>query len=157
MERRVLVIVLVVVVGVLFYLGYNSYDAKRAGLSGDVFTQDSSAGKAKLSVTSPGATAVPVADQTVVTPAPTVQTVPVTPEATQSGAQPAQDKALAGDTISPEPPNGMLFTGTGKFQLYRQGNLTWRLNTETGKTCIVFATDEEWKKPKVARAGCGKH
>jgi hypothetical protein len=160
MDRRVLVIVLVVIVGVLLYFGYNSYDAKRAGLSGDVFTQDSSSGKAKLNMASstpPAPVSVPSVDQNVVSPAPSaVQTVPVTPESTQNGTQPAQDKLLAGDTISPNPPNGMLFAGTGKFQLYRQGNLTWRLNTQTGKACILFATDEEWKKPKVARAGCGK-
>ena len=48
----------------------------------------------------------------------------------------------------------MVFAGTGKYQLYRQGNITWRLNTETGESCIAFATDEEWKKDKVLRAGC---
>ena len=57
--------------------------------------------------------------------------------------------------MSPNPPNGMLFGGSGRFQLYRQGNLTWRLDTETGKTCIIFATNEEWKKPQVYRTGCG--
>ncbi len=60
----------------------------------------------------------------------------------------------ATDSVSPNPPNGEVFAGTGKYQLYRQGNLTWRLNTDTGQTCIIFATDEEWKKPKVKRAGC---
>jgi hypothetical protein len=49
----------------------------------------------------------------------------------------------------------MVFFGTGKYQLYRQGNITWRVDTETGKSCILFATDEEWKKPTVYRAGCG--
>jgi hypothetical protein len=61
-----------------------------------------------------------------------------------------------GDTIAPNPPNGEVFAGKGKYQLYRQGNITWRLDTDTGKTCIIFATDEEWKKPKVLRAGCGR-
>jgi len=51
----------------------------------------------------------------------------------------------------------MVFSGTGRYQLYRQGNLTWRLNSDTGQSCILFATDEEWKKPKVYRAGCGNH
>jgi hypothetical protein len=49
----------------------------------------------------------------------------------------------------------MMFSGGGKYQLYRQGNITWRLNTDTGQTCIIFATDDEWRKPRVYKAGCG--
>ena len=51
----------------------------------------------------------------------------------------------------------MTFSGSGRYQLYRQGNITWRLDTETGKSCVIFATDEEWRKPRVYRAGCGKN
>ena len=155
-----LVIVMVLVVALFVYLGYNSYDAKRAGLSGDVFPHDSSVSKSRLADSAQ--TSAPSTGQTVVYPAPAVQTVPVTPETTQSQneapipqGQATQDGTSAGDSISPNPPNGMVFAGKGKYQLYRQGNLTWRLNTETGQTCIIFATDEEWKKPKVYRAGCG--
>jgi cytoskeletal protein RodZ len=60
----------------------------------------------------------------------------------------------ATDSISPNPANGMAFTGSGKFQVYRQGNLTWRVDTETGHTCILFATMEEWRKPIVYQHGC---
>jgi len=59
------------------------------------------------------------------------------------------------DTVAPNPPNGLAFGGTGKFQWYRQGNLTWRVNTASGSTCIAFATMEEWQKPLVYRHGCG--
>ena len=59
------------------------------------------------------------------------------------------------DTVSPNPPNGLAFGGTGKFQWYRQGNLTWRINTESGSSCIAFATIEEWRKPIVSTHGCG--
>ncbi len=62
--------------------------------------------------------------------------------------------APATDTISANPTNGMAFTGNGKYQVYRQGNLTWRLDTETGRTCILFATMEEWRKPIVYQHGC---
>jgi hypothetical protein len=51
----------------------------------------------------------------------------------------------------------MTFSGSGRYQLYRQGNITWRLDTETGKSCVIFATDEEWRKPRVYHAGCGKN
>jgi hypothetical protein len=49
----------------------------------------------------------------------------------------------------------MIFAGTGKYQLYRQGDLTWRLNTDTDKACILFATNAEWRKPKVFEHGRG--
>ena len=62
--------------------------------------------------------------------------------------------APATDTQSPDAPNGAAFTGSGPFQVYRQGNLTWRLNTSDGTTCILFATDEEWRKPIVYSHGC---
>ncbi len=61
----------------------------------------------------------------------------------------------ATDSIPPNPPDNMKFAGTGRYQLYRQGNLTWRLDTDSGRTCIIFATDEEWHKPRVSTQGCG--
>ncbi len=60
----------------------------------------------------------------------------------------------AADTIDRNPPNGMVFAGTGRYQVYRQGDLTWRLNTESGQACIIFATDSEWRKARVYRNGC---
>jgi hypothetical protein len=145
MDRRALYFVLLLVVGLFVYLGYNSYDSKRRGAGGFVYSKDQAAGKLK-----PGAVATaPAAEQTVAPAAPT----PGTPETAQSGVQ---GWGSNGDTINPNPPNGMMFSGTGQYQLYRQGDITWRLDTKTGKTCIVFATDEEWKKPRVYRNGCGK-
>ena len=91
-------------------------------------------------------------------PAPAAATAPTAAssdlQVTQTG-QPAHEAVPAGDTISPNPTNGMVFAGRGKYQVYRQGNITWRLNTETGQSCVLFATDEEWKKPRVYHAGCG--
>lgn len=161
MGRRVLLIVFVVVLVILVYLGYHSYDAKRAGSSGDVFSRgttaervnpgtprtqnDQSTESEKIvyppAVQSPGASSLPQDNGTAQT--------------TQS-MQPAPTTAPGSDTISPNPPNGMTFAGSGRYQLYRQGNITWRLDTDTGRTCIIFATEEEWKKPQVYRAGCGK-
>ncbi|AFL87668.1 hypothetical protein Terro_1359 [Terriglobus roseus DSM 18391] len=67
----------------------------------------------------------------------------------------AQTPVAARDSIQPNPPNGVAFAGTGKFQVYRQGNLTWRVDTESGANCILFATMEEWKKPVVYHHACG--
>jgi hypothetical protein len=66
----------------------------------------------------------------------------------------AQLSAPSGDTISRNPQNGMVFAGSGKFQLYRQGDITWRLNTDTGWACVLFATDTQWAKSRVFEQGC---
>jgi hypothetical protein len=76
-------------------------------------------------------------------------------------AQPAPEATPAqvpnSDTIPRNPPNGLAFAGSGKFQLYRQGDITWRLNTQTGEACILFATDAQWRLHRVYQAGCGTH
>lgn len=159
MGRRIIGIVLIVAVVAFLYLGYTSYDAKRAGASGDVYSNDPVRGGDKSDKGSaegkPASGTGGSGAATVVYPSSTPQAA-ITDQPAQDG-QPAMAPAtVAGsDTISPNPPNGMAFSGSGKYQVYRQGNLTWRLNTETGQSCILFATDEEWRKPKVYRAGCG--
>ena len=141
MGRRGIFIVLLLVVGLFLYLGYTSYDSKRAGVSGDVYPVTSKAKAGPVGAT-------PAPEQTEVNP-PSAVGGQMTSEMAQGGISDS-------DTVNPNPPNRMLFAGSGRYQLYRQGNITWRLDTSTGKTCIVFATDEEWKKPKVYRNGCGK-
>jgi hypothetical protein len=76
---------------------------------------------------------------------------------TQAGAQPQGSavKPPVADSIRRNPPNGMIFAGTGKYQLYRQGDLTWRVNTDTGDACVLFATDAQWRKQQVYSHGCG--
>ncbi len=68
----------------------------------------------------------------------------------QAGAPPAYD------TASPNAPNGTRFAGSGTYQWYRQGNLTWRIDTNTGRSCIVYATMDEWRKQIVSSHGCGR-
>jgi hypothetical protein len=176
MSKRVVVIVLVFV-ALLAYAGYNTYDAKRSGGAGEVFSNDQPGGKAKTdsvakitgTVAAAGEKSSDSEEEPIVYPstvqrqeAPATTTTPATAadgsQMTQTG-QPAQSTgtgtAPEGDTISPNPPNGMVFSGTGKYQLYRQGNLTWRVNTETGQSCVLLATNEEWTKPQVYRSGCG--
>jgi hypothetical protein len=172
MAKRVIVIVLLLLLALFVYVGYHSYDTKRTGTNGEVYTsgtarriepdtrQQSSEPDTIVYPTSPaGGT---VADQPQ---GATAATQPSAAQAasTQTGAtqvtqtqQPAGANAPASDTISPNPPNGMTFSGSGRYQLYRQGNITWRLDTDTGRSCVIFATDDEWRKPRVYRAGCGK-
>ena len=66
----------------------------------------------------------------------------------------ANGSAPATDSQTPNAPNGVAFAGSGQYQVYRQGNLTWRINTSDGSTCILFATNEEWRKPLVFNHGC---
>jgi hypothetical protein len=60
----------------------------------------------------------------------------------------------ASDSIAPNPPNHVGFGGTGKYMWYRQGDLTWRVDSNTGASCVAFATMQEWAKPIVYQNGC---
>ena len=149
---------------------YREHRVDRVLSSGDTVSPDGSAPASDSPFISGMATSPSGQSQTVkqvVVPgsAPT-QTPPGTP-ASASPAKIAQTlpaqlpeqtgfKAPVEDTISANPPNGTVFSGTGHFQVYRQGNLTWRINTDTGQSCVLFATDAEWRKPRVYQRGCAQ-
>ena len=171
MAKRVVIIVVVLVLAIFAYYRYNRYDSRRAGVSGEVFSNDPQPGKATMNTTSRSPTgssdkkAADTDGEAIVYPSSVTaqpsSTAVAAPTSASSGLQvtqtgePAHESNPAGDTISANPPNGMMFGGRGKYQVYRQGNSTWRMNTETGQTCVLFATDEEWKKPRVYHSGCG--
>jgi hypothetical protein len=145
----IIVIVCVVVFGALWFANRTKTHAVN---SGDVFVRgQGDAVKTDAAATDSGAAAT--GDQSAQGTAPAADSQP----ASQSAA-PADGGAVAppkADSISRNPPNGMIFAGTGKYQLYRQGDITWRLNTDTGQACVLFATDAEWRKPRVFQQGCG--
>ena len=85
------------------------------------------------------------------TPTPTVAT---TKPAAPASSRQATVRLPTADSIPREAPNGALYAAAGKYQLYRQGDLTWRLDTDTGWACVIFATDTQWSKPRVWREGC---
>ncbi len=91
--------------------------------------------------------------QTTATPAAATTTPEATPRITNI-AKPSDPLPVA-DSQIPNNPNGQRFGGTGQYQWYRQGNITYRVNTQTGASCVAFATDEEWRKPRVISRGCG--
>jgi hypothetical protein len=160
MGKRILAIAAVLIVAGFAYISYTSYDATRSGVDGEVYSNDPPSGKGKHSpVTDSRDTRSAESGPAIVYPTPTL-TAPAYPATTAQSLQQSMTGVsappLSGDTIDPNPPNGMVFAGKGQFQLYRQGNITWRLNTDNGQSCIIFATEEEWKKEKVLRAGCGK-
>jgi hypothetical protein len=61
----------------------------------------------------------------------------------------------ATESLSRNPPNRTVLAGTGRFELYRQGDITWRMDTASGKACVLFATEAMWRKPLVYDHGCG--
>jgi hypothetical protein len=42
----------------------------------------------------------------------------------------------------------------GRYQQYSRGYRTWRLDTATGNTCLLLATDSDWKKPDTQASSC---
>jgi hypothetical protein len=132
MGKRILSLIVVIGVGCLLCLGYVRY-RDRSPDTGDI-TGNLSRSERSATVATP----IPQPGSTVAQPAPAQTNV----------------SAPTSDSIAPNPANGATFAGFGKFQVYRQGNLTWRLDTETGRSCVLFATMEEWKKPIVYTHGC---
>lgn len=43
----------------------------------------------------------------------------------------------------------------GRYQINREGFRTWRLDTATGKICLLLTSDEDWKKPDIQAQSCG--
>ncbi|SEC48141.1 hypothetical protein [Terriglobus roseus] len=129
----------IVVVLLALYLGYYAYQRHLATQAAD--------GAIKIDDTG--------ADTVKDDPTPTAEQTPAPAQKPRAAIE--NRPTTATDSIQPNPPNGAAFTGTGKFQVYRQGNLTWRVNTETGANCILFATMEEWKKPVVYNHACGNN
>jgi hypothetical protein len=118
----------------------------RALNSGEVYVRDQPSAPAKPLPPSP---AEPAPNEIARTATPQPPTPAPTPSQSEAMAPPASD------SIPRNPPNGLAFAGSGKFQLYRQGDITWRLNTQTGEACILFATDAQWHLRRVYNAGCG--
>lgn len=97
------------------------------------------------------------------TPPPVVVPTTPSPNAQPVGAAPTYAAAPSytqglptTDSVPANPTNGYRFSGSGPYQWYRQGNLTWRVDTTTGRSCIIYATMEEWRKAIVMSHGCGK-
>ncbi len=155
MLRGVLMGLLILIVGVFVYVGYSGYATGRSSARGDVYADGMTGGRTKTD-----SRAEPMGSSAAPTNLPAMPTTGAANGGSdglvaQGGRAAAAGMAPpANDSITPNPPNGMTFGGAGHYQLYRQGDLTWRLNTDTGETCVIFATDEEWHKPKVYKAGC---
>jgi hypothetical protein len=136
--KRIFAILMIVVV-FIFGLVWLTHRARtRATNSGKTVVRNQAAGVSK-----PGAPATPPAGQK-------SQPGDASPSAAANSSA-----APSADSISRNPPSGAVFAGKGMFQLYRQGDITWRLDTDSGAACILFATDAQWRNPLVYSHGCG--
>ena len=43
----------------------------------------------------------------------------------------------------------------GRYQIDREGLSTWRLDTSTGRICLLLTSDADWKKPDIQAQACG--
>lgn len=124
----------------------------RALNSGEVYVREQPSGPAKPL---PPAPTQPAADEIATTATPQPAAPAAGPQAPSESAPSQAATPPSSDSIPRNPPNGLAFAGSGKFQLYRQGDITWRLNTQSGEACILFATDAQWRVHRVYQAGCG--
>ncbi|RXH56127.1 hypothetical protein [Granulicella sibirica] len=174
--KNLLILIVLCLLGWGIVYKYREYKVDHGLASGDTISPDGSAPASDSVINSNTATSPVEQPQTVkqvVVPGSTsAQAASTTPSSQPVQATPVQGKTAqdppapspestsfklpVSDTISANPPNGTVFSGTGRFQVYRQGNLTWRINTDTGQSCVLFATDAEWRKPRVYQRGCAQ-
>jgi hypothetical protein len=145
--RKILGILIVILSLGLAASWYMHRARTRAMTSGQVFVHPQS----------PEDNPKPLPAPPVETPSPQQVTTDNVSQSTSSGPQQSVHTLRTSDSITRNPPNGAVFAGSGKFQLYRQGDITWRLNTETGDACILLATDAQWSKTRVFQHGCAAH
>jgi hypothetical protein len=134
---RLAIVAAVVLVGAVWYLHWSR---TRALDSGEVHVRQQPPDNAKPDTANPPAPSPEVASNSADDqgrPSDNIATIPTT------------------DTISRNPPNRTLISGTGRFELYRQGDITWRMDTVTGQACVLFATQAMWRKTLVYEHGCG--
>jgi hypothetical protein len=140
---RFLLIIVMVIVGVVWYFHWSR---ARAMNSGEVRVREQ-----------PAATAPPQTAPANPTPQPQDQPAGAADSQNDHERAEATDVVTlpASETLSRNPPNRTILAGTGRFELYRQGDITWRMDTETGHACVIFASEAMWRKPLVYEHGCG--
>lgn len=136
MARKILAAAVVLIVLWFGYASYMNWRKSHSMSNGEITSADDAASRsATTSSDTPSSTASAA-------PSPSTQPIVIQPS------------APAMDSQQPNAVNGSRFAGSGKYQVYRQGNITYRVDTESGQECVLLATDEEWRKPRVYERGC---
>ena len=58
--------------------------------------------------------------------------------------------------LAPVPLALNAFAGDDQFGWYREGDLTWRLDTESGFACVALATPRAWENPQIYSRRCAQ-
>jgi hypothetical protein len=154
--NRIFWVLLIVCAGIFGTAWYIHKEKTRAINSGVVYVRNQTADKSETPLAAAPDQSVQSDASSTSNPTGMQPSTPATAQRPSSGANhDAVGMPPASDTVPRNPPNGMIFAGTGKYQLYRQGDITWRLDTDSGDACILFATDALWRKQQVYRHGCG--
>jgi len=61
---------------------------------------------------------------------------------------------IANDELATLKYNADLGKSVGRYSIHHEGFQTWRLDSATGYTCLMLASDEVWKKPGMKEQGC---
>jgi hypothetical protein len=140
---RFLLIIAAVIVGVI---GYFYWSRTRAMNTGEVHVREQPSNVAKSAAPETAAANQPAQPQE----------QPGNAADTQISQNRADIVTLpASETLGRNPPNRTILAGTGRFELYRQGDITWRMDTATGQACVLFATEAMWRRALVYSHGCG--
>ncbi len=145
--KRIFWVLMIVAVAVSATAWYIHRAKVRSMESGEVYVRDQTGGRSRLPT--------PAAASDTQTGQPSAANPTEAGNLAGAPAQQAPPTPPASDSIRRSPPSGMVFAGAGKYQLYRQGDITWRLNTDTGDACILFATETQWRRTLVYNHGCG--
>jgi hypothetical protein len=135
---RILMIVAAVAVSAVWYVHWSR---TRALNSGEVFVREDSGDKSRPESANQPSHPQEMADN----------------RGDTSSSQDNVATIPTSDTINRNPPNGVVVARPGRYQLYRQGDITWRMDTNSGDACILFATQAQWHKTLVYDHGCGSH
>jgi hypothetical protein len=143
--QRTVQIALILVVAVVGVLGYLHWSKTRALNSGAVHVRPQAADTGKA------APETAAANQ----PAETASEAQNSDQGQPQGVQSSVYTLPASDAISRNPGDRTILAGTGRYQLYRQGDITWRMDTASGQACVLFATEAMWRRTLVYQHGCG--
>jgi hypothetical protein len=160
---RILIALLVVVLVIGGYLVYQRHEASISFGNGTVTSHDSADSSntnldgAPVTDNSPTQGVGSGRSTNQPPPETTAQTI-AQPNTGMTAAYPTTASPAAvppGDSQSANAPDRLAFGGSGRYQWYRQGDLTWRVDTTSGATCVAFATMEQWHVRDVYTHGCG--
>jgi hypothetical protein len=180
---RVLVVIVLIAICIGGYVAVTRYHADKQGTDGAVhwitgkptaaqeaqFARENSGegadGNSEHKLTTPQQDAMAANQNNAAASGEVSATIPATaPYAAPAAQAPVATNTYAGgagslpvsDSQSPNALNNLRFGGSGHYEWYRQGNITYRVDPATGASCVAFATLEEWKKQIVYSHGCGR-